>query len=116
METEMGITDEGAEAPAPPQGSPSILKRLVSNFLCWWFGCDPDYDEDRDHPCGLSPNYVVPCRRCGAHDTDYADRVGDTRHNRLRHWLRYWLFRRWWPERCCDCGKRFGNHYDCLPF
>ena len=40
-------------------------------------GCYPDYN----HPCELAPNYIVPCKRCGAADTDYADRVGDTREN-----------------------------------
>jgi hypothetical protein len=36
--------------------------------------------------------------------------------HRQKAWLRYWLFRRWWPEPCRDCGKRFGHHDDCLPF
>lgn len=81
-------------------------------LLCWWFGCLPDYD----HPCELSPNYVVPCRRCGERDTSYADRVGDTRHAKLIQVLRYWLWRRWMPAKCSDCGKRRGGHDQCLPF
>lgn len=71
-----------------------IIKRLV----CWWFGCDPDYE----HTCMLSANYVVPCKRCGAHDTDYADRVGDTRHNNFVRWICRLL-----PRKCCVCGKRW---------
>lgn len=88
------------------------LDRLVRRLACWWFGCAPDYD----HPCELAPNYVVPCVRCGAHETSYADRVGDTRHNRAKEWLRYWCLRRWLPARCTCCGKRFGEHPECLPF
>lgn len=98
------------------EGTPHVrasrLERLVVRLACWWFGCQPDYN----HPCELSPNYVVPCKRCGALDTTYEDRVGVTRHNRLMRWLRYWFFRRWWPERCIDCGKRFGRHDECVPF
>jgi len=32
--------------------------------------------------------------------------------------VRYWLFRRWWPEKCHECGKRFGTHSECdgIPF
>lgn len=89
-----------------------LVDVTVVRLRCWWFGCEPDYD----HPCELSPNYVVRCQRCGASDTNYADRVGDTRHNRLMAWLGYWGFRRWWPERCKDCGNRFGDHDECLPF
>lgn len=76
------------------------------NILCWWFGCDPDY----------SAHGAIPCLRCGAHDTSYEDRCGYTPHNRLKGWLYFWLYRRWWPTRCLDCGKRYGNHYDCIPF
>lgn len=70
--------------------------------LCWWFGCKAD---------GVD----LPCERCGE-PVDYGDLVGDTRHRWFVAWLSYWLFRRWWPERCRDCGKRFGEHKDCLPF
>lgn len=85
---------------------------MLKKAICWWFGCDPDYD----HPCELSPNYVVSCKRCGASDTSYSDRVEDTRHQRMVDWLRYWLFRRWSLEKCGDCGRRFGKHEGCLPF
>ena len=30
---------------------------------------------------------VSSCGRCGAQDTTYGDRVGDTRHNRAKEWL-----------------------------
>lgn len=89
-----------------------VIRRKTVKLVCWWFGCDPDCD----HSCGLSPNYVVPCKRCGAQDTHYDDRLGDTRHNRFMQQLRYWCWRRWWPVPCGDCGKRFGEHSDCCPF
>lgn len=84
------------------------MKRLS----CWWFGCNPDY-EAMQHYCKY-----VPCKRCGAHDTPYADRVGDTRHNRAMGWLRYWLWRRWLPTKCPACGSRFEHRSDCdwIPF
>lgn len=90
------------------------LDRPVGRLACWWFGCAPDYD----HPCELAPNYVVPCVRCGAHETSYADRVGDTRHNRAKAWARYWLWRKWWPAKCSDCGGRWQHDAtrDHLPF
>lgn len=82
----------------------------MSRLLCWWFGCDPDYSK-------VSRELVIPCKRCGATDTSYGDRVGDTRQHRMADGLLRIaiLFR---PPKCNDCGKRFGNHDDCdnLPF
>ena len=72
-------------------------------ILCWWFGCKPQSEHAPDWS-------APPCRRCGGW-VDYADLVGDTRHERLKAWLFGW-----WPRKCKDCGKRFGNHDDCLPF
>lgn len=86
--------------------------RTVVLAQCWWFGCLPDYE--RGDASGA--DYVVPCHRCKAHDTSYADRVGDTRHNRFMGRVRYWCWRRWWPARCRDCGHRSGDHSQCLPF
>lgn len=85
---------------------------MLERLLCWWFGCAPDYEAMR-HDCEC-----VPCERCGAHDTTYADMVGDTRHNRTMDWLRYWLWRRWLPAKCPACGERFGCRGDCdgIPF
>ena len=86
-----------------------MLKRLI----CWWFGCVPDYR----HPSCQPGSPVVPCLRCGAPDTDYSDCVGDTRHRRMIEGLHDRLLW-WWPEKCPDCGKRFGRHEACdtLPF
>jgi hypothetical protein len=86
------------------------MKRLK----CWWFGCEPDYLAWRHY----MP--ATPCLRCGAPDCDYADMVGFTRHYRFMRRLeaiRYWLFRRWMPRKCPDCGKRkYKACPDCIPF
>lgn len=89
--------------------------RVLALAWCWWDGCDPDWDAgeywgDYDR---------VPCRRCGAPDTSYADRVGDTRRNRFVGWWSYRVVWRLAPPRCKGCGKRFGGHGDCdrdIPF
>lgn len=90
------------------------LAQLVAPIVCWWFGCKPDYKAIE-----YSYDYHrVPCERCGAEDVCDADQLGDTKHQRLKDWANYWLWRRWWPAKCYDCGKRFGDHSKCdeLPF
>lgn len=77
--------------------------RAVRRSLCWWFGCQPLY-EAMSHDSD-----AVPCMRCGASDTTYADRCGDTRHARFVGWLRWvrWrLFDSWRPKPCVACGQR----------
>ena len=89
----------------------------MGKLRCWWFGCVPD--ESRVCGCDSDRNYDynTPCKRCDCFDVSYADMVGDTRHNRLKEWLRYWLFRRWIPAKCPDCGKRPYKPCDkCIPF
>lgn len=84
-------------------------------WMCWWFGCQPDYEAMR-HDCE-----AIPCERCGAEDTWYSDRVGDTRHarmvGRLRR-LRWILLDSWRPRPCPACGGRYGCKPDCdgIPF
>lgn len=85
---------------------------LIARLACWWYGCQPDYDR----PSAIAPDYIVPCKRCGAPDTSYADRVGDTRHHRTRAALRYWLYRRWWPAPCSECGGRWRHRDGCDGF
>ena len=85
-------------------------KQNWRRLLCWWFGCRPYFQ------CSHDQGDATPCARCGAPDCCYGDMVGDTRHARLKRWLRYWLWRRWVPAKCEDCGKRFGGHDQCLPF
>lgn len=81
----------------------------MKRIICWWFGCKTNDNRDyfADHES---------CVRCGAEDISYADLVGDTKHNRLRWFFAYWFFRKWIPMKCVTCGKRFGDHYNCLPF
>jgi len=79
------------------------LERGVRRLACWWFGCWPDYE-------ALRHDYeAVPCERCGAPDTTYADRCGDTRHarmvDRLRR-LRWRLLDSWRPQPCPACHER----------
>ena len=78
------------------------------SLLCWWCGHE-------QHPQDSAPPESATCMYCGE-PVPYGDMVGDTRHSRTMDGLRYWLFRRWWPARCGDCGKRFGGHSECLPF
>ena len=91
---------------APPVFGP--LDRKVMRLACWWFGCE-------GHPQDPAPPEYLECVRCGD-IVSYGDMVGDTLHNGTKDWLRYWLFRRWIPAKCGDCGKRFGGHDGCIPF
>ena len=52
---------------------------------------------------------TIPCERCGAADTSYADRCGDTRHARMvdqLQRLRWRLLDSWRPKPCPACGER----------
>lgn len=73
---------------------------------CWWFGCR-----------GYNPDYDDLCGRCGQ-EIPYHDLVGDTRHEYFKFLLKYWFYRKWIPEKCKDCNKRYGRHTDCdeIPF
>lgn len=82
----------------------------MRKIRCWWFGCKEEDPEDM-----LAPPGYKDCVRCGE-CVEYGDLVGDTRHNRVKGLLRYWLWRHWVPEPCIECGKRFGDHTNCLPF
>lgn len=99
-------------------GSKSAVERIVSRVMCWWFGCTPNHDRtyfwfDKDH-C----EDHLPCKRCDNYDVSYGDMVGDTRHNRFKERCNYWLFRKWIPEKCSDCGHRYkcDESIDHIPF
>jgi len=79
------------------------------NIICKFFGCKPV-----DNPPPYGP---IPCARCAIEDIGYSDLVGDTPFNRLKE-KALAPFKRLIPNKCFDCGKRFGNHDDCdeLPF
>ena len=83
-------------------------------ILCWWFGCQPDKEEYQNAPLG----YPLACKRCDCLP-DYADLVGDTKHNRFKKNLSYWLFRKWIPAKCEYCGRRWrkcDESIDHIPF
>jgi len=74
---------------------------------CWYFGCKP-------HDSSQNYNFI-PCKRCG-HEVSYGDLVGDTRHEKVKAFIKYYLYRKWIPEKCGECGKRYGKHFGCIPF
>ncbi len=78
----------------------------MRRIICWWFGCAPDYDAMPYAP-------TIPCSRCDAPDTSYADRVGDTRHAQMMNAIRSFVAC-WWPAKCVVCSKRFGPHDRCV--
>ena len=86
------------------------VKLAGMRLRCWWFGCE-------QHPQDSAPPDYATCMHCGE-CVSYGDMIVDTRHNRARDWLSYWLWRRWWPEKCSMCGSRFKCSGDCdgIPF
>jgi len=80
-------------------------------IYCWWFGHDR-------HPDDYSPPDEITCMNCGRH-MSYDDLVGDTRHMRFMNFVRYWFFRKWFPAKCLDCGRRWrecDDTVDHIPF
>jgi hypothetical protein len=84
------------------------LERRVMRLLCWWFGCEGD-------PQDPAPPEYLQCRRC-SDSVSYGDMVGDTRHNKFKEFVLYWFWKKWAPDKCIDCGKRYGDHSGCIPF
>jgi len=84
--------------------------RRVVRLRCWWLGCE-------QHPQDPAPPDYATCMHCGG-IVSYGDMVDDTLRNRTMRWLRYWMWRRWLPEKCSACGARYGHRGDCdgLPF
>ena len=93
------------------------IKSLVIFLHCWWFGHEPDYssqvfDDDPD-----DYGWHVPCNRCGLWDIEYYELVTGSRSYKVKQFFKYWLFRRWCPEKCKTCKKRYGCDEDnCIPF
>lgn len=87
-----------------------MVDRFLILLRCWWVGCE-------QHPQDSAPPESASCMHCGEL-IPYGDMVGDTRRNRTMDRLRYWLLRRWLPEKCTACGTRFGHSESCdgLPF
>jgi len=82
--------------------------RKKKNIKCLWFGCEP-------HPQDPAPPEALYCDRCGDL-MSYEDIVGVTRSSEFKKAVKYWFFRRWIPEKCHDCGRRYGDHSGCIPF
>ena len=77
------------------------------NLYCWWFGHDPEY---------TGSSHTL-CKRCDLWDIDYQELVTGSRSYKTKQFFIYWLYRRWWPEKCKSCGKRKGcGENDCIPF
>lgn len=86
----------------------------IDRALCWWFGCLPRWTH-------IDDGYDIDiCDRCGIEGIENMQldmSYWDSRHQRFFSFMRYWFFRKWWPRKCEDCGKRFGDcSDDCLPF
>lgn len=99
----------------------SPVEAVVIRFRCWWLGCNPDYSHampryDDDNDYGHSYTLTTPCKRCKKPDISYENLCGDSRKRKFEAFVIYWLYRKWWPRKCHDCKKRFGNHEGCLPF
>lgn len=84
--------------------------KFLTLIHCWWFGCE-------QHPQDPTPPDQASCMHCGEY-VDYADMVGDTRHNRFKDFIQRFSWRRIWPVKCCDCGHRFkcDLNKDHIPF
>ena len=84
-----------------------IGKRVFVKIKCWWFGCI-------QHPQDPTPIEHATCMHCDG-EVSYSDMVGYSRHNLAKEWIRYWVFRRWFPKRCEECHET-GEKCHCLPF
>ena len=92
------------------------IKRLVIFLHCWWFGHEPDYSSQVFDGDPDAYGWHTPCKRCGLWDIEYHELVTGSRSYKVKQFFIYWLYRRWWPEPCKDCGHRFCRHDDCIPF
>ena len=87
--------------------------KFVIRLRCWWFGCEPDYDQIGN----VDPDFYT-CQHCGEY-VMYSNLVRDIRHNRFKAWCNYWLYRKWWPTKCDECGRRWREcdcDEECMPF
>ena len=84
---------------------------MTGRLRCAWFGCVPPPPED------AVPIEYARCTRCDS-PLDYADMVEESRHERCKAAIHYWFWRKWWPARCPDCGRRYrcDETVDHIPF
>ena len=92
------------------------VNRIIVVSKCWWFGHEPvfDYSEIDHDEHGYYQH--VPCDRCGLWDIDQHGLYAGSKSFKVKQFFVFWFYRRWWPEACKDCGKRFGGHCGCVPF
>ncbi len=87
------------------------VKISLKHIRCWWLG----HEKHQQDPTQYED---ATCMHCGEQlaYASYSDMVGDTLHNRFfgwLGWLRWSMFRRWFPRKCQECGKRYGHADDC---
>jgi len=92
------------------------VKRLVIFLHCWFFGHVPDdkntvFDTDE-----YTYGWHMMCKRCGILDIEQHELMTGSRSYKVKQFVIFWLYRRWCPEPCKDCGSRFGKHDNCIPF
>lgn len=82
---------------------------MLKKLKCWWLGHDPDYTGSNN----------THCKRCDLWDVDYYDLVNPGgKYQRIKDFFKYWFFRKWFPKKCSDCGKRYkcDESIDHIPF
>ena len=89
-------------------------------ILCRFFGCKPHY-QTKPMTCAQweaieRGDEKVSCTRCGLVDCDEVNPQYFSPWDSISGWFVYWFYRRWWPHVCSQCGKRYGDHSDCIPF
>ncbi len=86
------------------------MKKLLIDLRCWLLGCEP-------HPQDPAPPEHITCDHCGdlmSYGQLCGAEVGF--YYKAKDWCHYWLYRKWLPEKCLSCGKRYGDHSGCIPF
>lgn len=86
------------------------IDAFVRRLRCWWFGCVM-------HPQDWSPPDAAHCVDCGE-IISYSDLVGDTRYSRFVAFCARFSWRRLFPQKCIDCGRRYrcDETVDHIPF
>lgn len=78
----------------------------MKKIICFIFGHEPEYTGGNN----------VHCSRCDLWDIPYHELIEGRRFMKAVLFLKYWLYRKWFPAKCFDCGKRYADHSQCIPF
>jgi len=83
----------------------------LKKLKCWWFGCEPDIENITTYlvDYGIRVETKIPCKRCKASDIPTSELSDDSRHERAKKFLNYFLFRKWIPQKCEYCGHRYSH-------